>query len=82
MRTAIVKNSISGFCAAAAEAASDLWDVHWSSDTRDLKVKRGKEHLSALEGSKEVTAVPELLMVFKMLSTADRGKKKGPFHIR
>lgn len=52
LRTATVKNSISGFCAAAAEAASDLWDVHWSSDTRDLKVKRGKEHLSALEGSK------------------------------
>lgn len=52
LRTATVKNSISGFCAAAAEAANGLWDVHWSSDTRDLKVKRGKEHLSALEGSK------------------------------
>lgn len=52
LRTVTLKNSISGFCATAAEAASDLWDVHWTSDTKDLKVKRGKEHLSALEGSK------------------------------
>lgn len=48
-RTTTVKNSFSGFCAKAAETASDLWDVLWSSDTRDLKVKRGKEHLSTLE---------------------------------
>lgn len=57
-QTDTVKNPLSGFCAKAAEAASDLWDVLWSSDTRDLKVKRSKEHLSPLERARgEATEV-------------------------
>lgn len=33
LRTATVKNSVSVFCVTVAEAASDLWDVGWGSDT-------------------------------------------------
>lgn len=55
-RTATVKSPLSGFCAKAAEAASGLWDVLGSSDTRDLKVKRGKEwaHWKEQEAATEV----------------------------
>lgn len=48
-RTDIVKNSLSELSAKTTEAASDLWDTLWSSDIKDLKVKKGKECPSALQ---------------------------------
>lgn len=44
-----VKNSLSELSAKTPEAASDLWDTLWSSDIKDLKVKKGKECPSALQ---------------------------------